>query len=216
MLDTTDQVLALLTYFNEHEKRRLYAEDWSRALGGYTSRERVLAQVSRASSTDALASFMARDLETNIVDDSLVKVDRASMACSLEVRSPLLDHHVVEFAMTIPTEYKIRNGTQKYVLKEAFRDLLPPQIAGRGKWGFAVPFATWFKDGPWRSFLIDMLSEQRLRRQGIFEPAEVIALRDALLDDPEAERQPMSSYQLRHRVWAIFVFQIWYEQFVGQ
>ncbi len=81
--------------------------------------------------------------------------------------------------------------------------------------GFEVPFALWFRLPRWRELLIDMLSEDRLARQGIFAPAAVVALRDALLRDPEAEQLPISAYQLRHRVWILLVFQIWCESYLG-
>jgi len=137
------------------------------------------------------------------------------MACSLEVRSPFLDHHVVEFAMRIPPKYKLRNGVHKIILKQAFGELLPHAIAHRSKQGFEVPFAEWFQKGHWRSLLLDMLSEDRLRRQGIFNPQEVIKLRDRFLSDPEARNTPLSAYQLRHRAWALLMFQMWHEQFMN-
>jgi asparagine synthase (glutamine-hydrolysing) len=156
---------------------------------------------------------MARDMETNMVDDGLVKTDRASMACSLEVRCPFLDLKVVELAAKIPPEYKVNGGRRKIVLKKAVHDLLLPQVARGKKRGFELPFAGWFQREPWRSLLIDLLSEDRLRRQGIFDPGQVIALRDAFLRDPHARRQAVSAYQLRHRVWMLLVFQMWEDEF---
>jgi len=93
--------------------------------------------------------------------------------------------------------------------------LLPEEIANRGKKGFEVPFAHWFQQPQWQALLVGMLAEDRLRSQGIFNPPEVIRLRDWLLKDPEAARLPLSAYQLRHQVWALLVFQIWYDQFMG-
>jgi asparagine synthase (glutamine-hydrolysing) len=136
------------------------------------------------------------------------------MACSLEVRSPFLDHHVVELAMKIPPEYKLNRGQHKIVLKQAFQDLLPAAIANRRKQGFEVPFARWFQEREWRSLLIDTISETGLRRHGIFESQKVIALRDRFLDDVECRKDPLSAYQLRHRIWAILIFQLWYERFI--
>lgn len=212
-----DQILAMLTYFDEANKSRLYSDAWRAGLNGHLSHDLLRQQVrSAGQGSEPLAGFMVRDLQTNMVDDVLVKVDRASMACSLEVRSPFLDHHVVEFALRIPPEYKLRNGTHKLILKKAFADLLPEQIINRSKKGFEVPFADWFQQPQWRSLLVDMLAEDRLRSQGIFNPPDVIRLRDWLLDDPEARRLPMSAYQLRHQVWALLVFQIWHDQFMGQ
>jgi asparagine synthase (glutamine-hydrolysing) len=211
-----DQILAMLTYFDDANKSRLYSDAWRAGLNGHLGHDLVpYARCPPGQGSDALAGFMARDFQTNMVDDVLVKVDRASMACSLEVRAPFLDHHVVEFALRIPPEYKLRNGTHKVILKKAFADLLPEQIINRSKKGFEVPFAQWFQQPQWRSLLVDMLAEDRLRSQGIFNPPDVIRLRDWLLDDPEARRLPMSAYQLRHQVWALLVFQIWHDQFMG-
>jgi asparagine synthase (glutamine-hydrolysing) len=216
-----DQILAMLTYFDEANKSRLYSDAWRAGLNGRLSHDlahALLRQQVRSAGQDSepLAGFMARDFQTNMVDDVLVKVDRASMACSLEVRAPFLDHHVVEFALRIPPEYKLRGGTHKLILKKAFADLLPEQIVNRSKKGFEVPFADWFQQPQWRALLVDMLAEERLKSQGIFNPSDVLRLRDWLLDDPEARRLPMSAYQLRHQVWALLVFQIWHDQFMGQ
>jgi len=212
-LSNNEQIFTLATYFDEAGKRSLYDAEWSAGIDGYASRER-LSQVMQPVNDAPLASILAWDFETNLVDDCLVKVDRASMACSLEVRSPFLDHRVAEFAMKIPPEYKLRNGVHKYVLKRAFADLLPEKIVNRRKQGFEVPFARWFQKEPWRSFLLDMLAEDRLRSQGIFDFREVIRLRDQFLRDPQAQNLGLSAYQLRHRVWMLFVFQVWYDQFM--
>jgi asparagine synthase (glutamine-hydrolysing) len=215
--DSEDQILAMLTYFDEANKTRLYSDAWRSGLNGHANHEELRQQIrSDTESAEPLAGFMARDFQTNMVDDVLVKVDRASMACSLEVRSPFLDHHVVEFALRIPPEYKLHNGIHKLILKKAFADLLPEKIVKRGKMGFEVPFGHWFQKPQWRTLLVDMLSEDRLRSQGIFNPPDVIRLRDSLLDDPEAVRLPISAYQLRHQVWALLVFQIWHDQFMRQ
>jgi asparagine synthase (glutamine-hydrolysing) len=214
-LSIADQILAIHVYFQEAQKTSLYSADWRDALNGRATRLPVWGPgASTAEGHAALVALMATDFETNMVDGSLVKVDRASMACSLEVRSPFLDHHVVEFAMRIPPEYKLQGGTSKAILRSAFADLLPPDIAIRGKQGFDLPFAAWFRQGSWRELLIDSLSRSRLRQQGIFDADAVIRLRDLFLQDPEARHAPVSAYVLRHQVWALLVFQVWYEQFM--
>ncbi|MGQ0656503.1 MAG: asparagine synthase (glutamine-hydrolyzing) [Chromatiales bacterium] len=99
--------------------------------------------------SDPVAQMMLADLSTYLVDDILVKVDRMSMRYSLEVRSPFLDYRIVEFACRLPVEYKINGSVQKYLVRECFRSLLPPEVLTRGKHGFAVPLAGWFR-GPLR------------------------------------------------------------------
>ncbi|MCI0394008.1 MAG: asparagine synthase (glutamine-hydrolyzing) [Chloroflexi bacterium] len=215
-LDADGRILALNAYFNEAEKRCLYSDHWQTNLNGYASPERWRQQPAfTRGPADPLARFLLSDFETKMVDDYLVKVDRAAMACALEVRSPFLDHHVVEFAMRIPPEYKLHNRAQKIVLKQAFTHLLPPAIARRGKQGFEIPIAAWFQREPWRSLLGDTLSDSALQAQGIFDPAGVVALRDELLRNPEARHFPLSAHQLRYRVWALFVFQLWWRQFMA-
>lgn len=206
------QMTALHTYFDEKEKIRLYTKDWHVGLDGH-----ITSYASQDSSVtnraDIIEQFMIADLLNGLVDDSLVKVDRASMACSLEVRSPFLDHELVELAMKIPTRYKYQNGTSKWIIKKTFRDLLPDNLVKQRKQGFELPFAQWFQKENWRNLLVDMLSEARLSAQGIFNVQEVLRLRDSILDDPEAVHLPMSAYQLRHRVWSLLMFQVWLEYY---
>ncbi len=218
-LNKDQQILALQTYFSASSRNDLYSDEWRASLNGHNRNghhEHGSDYLDGVAAKDAaLIKFMLKDLETSMIDDCLVKVDRASMACSLEVRSPFLDHRVIEFAMKIPPQFKLKNGKQKIVLKKAFKELLPGEIATRAKKGFEVPFAQWFQQKNWRALLLDMLSEGRLRRQGIFNPASVLKLRDQVLSNPEALCSPVSAYQLRHRVWALLMFQMWHEQFVG-
>lgn len=215
-MDLNAQVLALLTYYDEASKAGLYSGEWRERVGSYTSLQGMMQhRPVNGFGDDPLDEVMRRDFETYMVDDIMVKVDRASMAVSLEARAPLLDQKVVEFAMGIPSEYKLHNGQHKIVLKQAFKDLLPQEITHRGKQGFEVPFAQWFQQGHWRQLLMEMLSEKRLRDQGIFDPKPVVALRDSFLQNPEAVNMPISAFQLRHRVWLLFAFQMWYDQFMN-
>jgi len=213
--DSSDQLLALHTYFDEVDKSEMYQRDWLENLGGYRTRFCPPVDIVINKETNWLTKVLGCDLSTSLVDDSLVKVDRASMACSLELRSPFLDHKLVELAMNIPSPYKLHGREHKVVLKRAAQDLLPKTIQNRGKQGFEVPFASWFQQPHWRDFLVDHLSESRIQRQGIFAPQEVLTWRDAILTNPQAADLPISAYQLRHRVWMLLVFQIWYERFIG-
>ncbi len=216
-LEPAEQMLALVTYFDESSKAKLYSRDWQAQPTGYRSIERVVSQLAALPpGGSSLARFMARDVTSNMIDDALVKVDRASMACSLEVRNPFLDHKVVELALRIPLQYKIRQGTQKWILRRTFAGEIPEHIKGARKRGFEVPFAVWFQRAPWRDFVIDTLSPASIHRAGIFDSEEVLKLRDALLRDPEARGVALSAYQLRHRVWMLLVFQIWWQQFVDR
>jgi asparagine synthase (glutamine-hydrolysing) len=215
-LDMPKQIAALHSFFGEADKALLYSRDWSERVD-YSATESGLARMTDAigGSSDEVAQFMATEFGSSMVDDSLVKLDRASMACSLEVRSPLLDRELAEFSMRIPPEFKLRNGQHKIVLKRAFDHLLPETIRRRGKQGFELPFGSWFRRPQWRDFLIDTLSEQTLRSQGIFEPARLIGWRDSILRE-SGVNSGISDYQLRHRVWGLLVFQLWHGQYMGQ
>src|ERR1035437_2942634 len=101
-------------------------------------------------------------------DDILVKVARASMACALEARVPFLDYTFVEFVNSIPFGLKLKGFKTKYILKRAMADKLPPDILARGKKGFGIPIAKWFRN-ELRELLLDTLSERRIRQQGIFD-----------------------------------------------
>jgi asparagine synthase (glutamine-hydrolysing) len=136
-------------------------------------------------------------------DDILVKVDRASMACSLEVRAPFLDYTLVDWLGTVPSHLKLRGGTTKYLLKLAMQPYLPPGIAARAKKGFGIPVAKWFQ-GELRDLARDTLSESRLAQHGMFHWPVVARL----LDEHFRGRRDN-----RKQLWTLFMFQLWYEEY---
>lgn len=146
--------------------------------------------------------LMHVDLQTYLSDDLLVKVDRASMAHSLEVRSPFLDHEVVEFAARVPVAYKWRRGEKKWLLKRAFADDLPDEVLHRSKQGFGLPIRQWFR-GELRAFARERLDQLGMR--DAFDRYELLAL----LDDHVAERAD-NEFQL----WDLVMLEQWYERFV--
>jgi len=126
-------------------KHNLLSGDVLRALNGYDSIEVLRHHYDRADTTDPLSRIQYVDIKTYLVDDILVKVDRASMANSLEVRCPLLDHRLMELIAAIPSGLKLHGGRGKYIFKRALEPVLPASILNRRKWGFGVPLATWFR-----------------------------------------------------------------------
>lgn len=126
-------------------KGRLFTGDLLRRLNGYDSGDVVREHYARAGAADPLSRIQYVDMKTYLVDDILVKVDRASMANSLEVRCPLLDHKLMELVARIPSSFKLRNGQGKYIFKKALRRVLPESVLARKKKGFAVPVAEWFR-----------------------------------------------------------------------
>jgi asparagine synthase (glutamine-hydrolysing) len=138
--------------------------------------------------------------------DILVKVDRASMACGLEARAPFLDYTFVEFVNSIPFDLKLKGWTSKYILKRAMADTLPPDILRRGKKGFGIPVAQWFRN-ELRDLLLDTLSGQRIKQQGIFHHAAVTRLVDEHLRGIRDHRK---------QLWTMFMFQLWHENYLGK
>jgi asparagine synthase (glutamine-hydrolysing) len=215
-LSEAQRIMALLSYYDEVDKRSLYHPEFATQINGYSSIDSVKAHITKFSDRyDPTTAFMAHDLETNLADDALVKVDRMSMACSLEVRSPLLDHKLVEFASTIPPEFKLRGQHTKLIFKEALNDVLPTKIAHRGKQGFDVPCGRWFKSGEWRVLLDDCLSTDSVRRRGIFDASLVDRMRQAILSD-EAGQLGLSINQIWHRVWLLIMFELWCRQYLDK
>lgn len=142
--------------------------------------------------------------KTYLEDDILVKVDRASMACSLEVRAPFLDVELVEFLGSVPPRLKLRRLRTKQLLKRAMAGVLPPGISSRPKKGFGIPVAEWLK-GALREALQDELSPSRIRSQGIFEPAVVERLISEHMSGRRDHRKPL---------WTLFVFQLWHRRWL--
>lgn len=144
------------------------------------------------------------DTRLYLAEDILTKVDRASMAVSLEVRAPFLDPHVAAYAASLPVDYKLRGRKSKYILKRAVAELLPPFVTRRSKKGFGVPVAEWLK-GKLKPLARDLLSPDRVRRAGVFNPEYIMRLQD------EHERGEANHRKL---LWTLLMFEMWHESFV--
>jgi asparagine synthase (glutamine-hydrolysing) len=162
----------------------------------------IRAALAAADGPTRLDHLLQTDITTYLPDDILVKVDRASMAHSLEVRSPFLDHEVVEYAARIPARYKRRDGVGKWVLKEAFQDLLPTMILERDKHGFGVPVDEWFRGG------LEGLASSHLDRLGDREPFTASQL-DRLLDEHRREYANNGD-----QLWDLVMLEEWYERYI--
>jgi asparagine synthase (glutamine-hydrolysing) len=167
----------------------------------YSEARRMLNQ---CDSGDIVEQMQSLDTRLYLAEDILTKVDRASMAVSLEVRAPFLDHRVAEFAASLPANYKLRGRTTKYILKRAIKDSLPPFVIRRGKKGFGVPVAEWLK-GKLRPLSRDLLSPERMRQAGVFNPEYVTRLQD------EHERGIANHRKL---LWTLLMFELWHESFI--
>jgi asparagine synthase (glutamine-hydrolysing) len=149
---------------------------------------------------DALSQALYFEATAKLTGDMLVKVDRMSMANSLEVRCPLLDHVLAELAASIPTSWKMRNGQGKAILIDAIGDRLPPALRQRKKMGFGVPLSHWFR-GPLRDFVRDHLLGRQFTERGIVSPMFV----RHLIEEHESKRRDNSDY-----LWALLMLELWF------
>jgi len=198
-----DRYIDALTLFRPDEERRLFRPEVTATLSRRDPWREEADRLARAGG-DWLTALQYHDLKAYLPLDILTKVDRMSMAHSLEARVPLLDHKVVEFAATIPPELRLRDGGQtKHIFKRAMRGTLPDTIIDRPKHGFAVPLDRWFR-GPLAEFSRDLLLSQRSRERGILEPAYV----EALLERHRRGRP------LDFQLWTLIAFEQWCRTFL--
>jgi asparagine synthase (glutamine-hydrolysing) len=168
--ESVDAYLHGVSICSQELRSQLFSAQFRRTLQGYDASEVFHKHVEGREFSDALALVQYLDYKTYLPGDILTKVDRASMAHSLEVRTPFLDYQFVEWAASLPSSAKLAGGESKHILKEALRPLLPEQILFRKKMGFAVPLDVWFR-GSLRQHIADVVSGTRLAESGFFNPA---------------------------------------------
>jgi len=187
--------------FTDDEKQELLTEAFRRDLGTRDPFRHVRDLESLAADATDLQKAMYVDLSMFLPDCVLTQTDRMSMAVSQEVRVPILDHELVEFAATVPDRYKLRRGQTKRLVRHALSDWLPKGVLDRPKTGFTTPVPIWIRD-QLRQFVMDVLSPAALRRTGLIEPSCV----GRLIDEHVSGRADHA-----RRIWSLVHFVLWHE-----
>jgi asparagine synthase (glutamine-hydrolysing) len=195
-----------MSWFTPSDKQALLTDELRTSLNGHDAFGAFEQHFQRVSGLDHLRRIMYVDLKTYLPNDILVKVDRMAMANSLEVRSPLLDHTLIEFAARLPASLKFRGTTSKYLLKRHLARSLPHSFVHRPKQGFSIPLARWLR-GELRDAAHELLLSDRARERGYFRPAPL----EALWVEHQSGRRNHA-----HRFWALMMLELWHRQFVDE
>jgi len=183
-------------------KEQIIDGDLRRQLGGYDSLDVLRFYYDKADTTDPLSRIQYVDVKTYLTDDILVKVDRASMAHSLEVRAPILDHKLMELAATIPSSMKLRGMNGKYIFKKTLNEVLPRSVLNRKKMGFGVPLAQWLRHDL-KEFAHTVIFDQR---------------QDSFLNDSSVNgiwQEHQRGFRDRStELWSVLMFRLWQREFL--
>ena len=190
--------------FESDDRDALYSSDFSHQVRHADPLASFRAAYETCSSKDPLDRALYVDVKTYLVDDIMTKVDRMSMAVSLEAREPLLDHKLLEFAAAVPTSLKLKNGRSKYLLRRLLERRIPREIVDRPKHGFEAPIGAWLR-GPLAPMVDSLLLDGRLRDRGIFDDGAVAGLWSQ-------HRKGRKDH--RHRLWSLVMLELWFRQFV--
>jgi len=195
-----------VSYLTPQQKHDLYTAEFREELGGHDGSDWLanLLDTAASSGLSSLDTVLSVDVESYLSNDLLVKMDIATMANSLEARSPLLDHKVMEFAARLPASYKLRGITLKYLLRQLGKDLLPPEILERRKMGFGVPVGAWMRHEI-RPLLEDTLLSPQARTRRYFQT-------EAMRRFVEAHVSGQKDYS--YPLWSIFWLEMWHRQFM--
>jgi asparagine synthase (glutamine-hydrolysing) len=196
-----------MMFLNQKEREDLYSKDFRHELEGIKPfhtippLDKLYPQLDRF---DDINGELYLDLRSYLVDDILVKVDRMSMATSLETRVPLIDHKVVEYVFQIPGHLKLKGMTTKWIFKKTMERLLPPQNIYRSKEGFSIPIKHWLRN-ELKELMLHYLSESRIRDAGLFNFGPI---------KHKIDRHMQGRENYSHQLWALLVFEIWRENFL--
>ncbi|MCP4672186.1 MAG: asparagine synthase (glutamine-hydrolyzing) [Desulfobacula sp.] len=193
-----------MSFFLPDAKSNLFTQDFIKELAGYDSIDVFQKHYNDCASSDPLTKIQYIDFKTYLSEDILTKVDRASMANSLEVRVPILDHKFVEMVAQIPSKLKLKNRVSKYILKKSADKILPGNIINRKKMGFSIPIDVWLKNELREKFL-DVLHDKNSPDSGIFNKAYIEQMYVAHLKGKQNNTRPL---------WTYMSFKLWERKFL--
>ncbi len=203
-LPPVERYLHWVSVFGESAKRELYTEEFARAQEGRAASSWIAPWFAHANGAGSVEAALLADTMTYLPNDLLVKVDIATMAVSLEARSPFLDHHVMEFAASLPERLKLRGLTTKYLLKRVLKKLLPAENLNRRKMGFGVPIGHWFR-GEMKEFVRARLLSEKFAGRGLFKAGAVARL---VAEHTEGRRDHSA------QLWTLLMLELWFERFI--
>ncbi|MEP6570330.1 MAG: asparagine synthase (glutamine-hydrolyzing) [Acidobacteriota bacterium] len=202
--DFEERYLGYGTYFTDDAKQQLYSDDMlsaTKGLDAYDAHRRYFARVKNAAPLNRLLYV---DLKTFLPCLNLITTDKTSMAANLEVRVPFLNRQMIEFTARMPPDLKLRGFKRKYILKRGLEKMLPPEVVWRRKAGFGAPIRSWLR-GALKPLVDDLLSEEIVRKRGLFRPEEVKKIIDANLSGRE---------DLNLQVFQLLNLELWQRQFM--
>lgn len=203
-LPKLERYLQWVSVFDNEAKHDLYSEDFRHQTESSFPADVLGPWFGQSNGTGVVDAALLTDIKTYLPNDLLVKVDIASMAVSLEARSPFLDHHVIEFAARLPEKLKLRGLTTKYLLKRMLKNILPAENLNRRKMGFGVPIGTWFR-GRLEPFLRETVLSPKALGRGLFKPAAVKQL---------VELHVRGERDYSHQLWTLLMLELWFQRFI--
>jgi asparagine synthase (glutamine-hydrolysing) len=186
-------------------RERMYRSDYFEQLRDHNPYVRQTSQFQKVRNLDVVSQMQYVDSRNYLIDDIMVKVDKACMLNSLEVRAPFMDQYLAEYVASLPVSYRVNNGKLKYLLKKAASEILPPEILNRKKQGFSVPLKYWFR-GELSGFVHDTLESKQARERGIFNPQFV----HHLLETHKSNRAVDHSSS----IWVMLCLELWFRAYI--
>lgn len=203
-LPKVERYLRWMSIFDGPAKQDLYSSDFKQQTQSASAANLLAPWFASANGSGIVDAALLTDIMTYLPNDLLVKVDIATMAVSLEARSPFLDHHVMEFAASLPENFKLRGLTTKYLLKRMLKNLLPAENLDRRKMGFGPPMGHWLR-GKLQPFLRETLLAEAALKRGLFRPEVVRQL---------VELHTRGKRDYTQQLWTLLMLEMWFQRFI--